>query len=63
MFVTDAILVALMCCKSSVYSWDVVVTRAGDKLFFDKRDGGPLDLLTVNETVTEQVRRGRQSQP
>ena len=45
-----------MCAKSSVYSWDVVFTRQGDKLFIDKRDGGPLDLLTVNETAPDQVR-------
>jgi len=29
-FVTDAILTALMCVKSSVYSWDIVITRAGE---------------------------------
>ena len=29
-FATDAILTALMCFKSSVYSWDVVVTRTGE---------------------------------
>jgi hypothetical protein len=33
----------------------VVLTRVGDKLFIDKRDGGPLDSLTVNETAPEQV--------
>lgn len=54
-FATDAILAALMTAKSSVYSWDVVMTRVGDKLFIDKRDGGPLDLLTVNETAQEQI--------
>lgn len=54
-FVTDSVLSALMCAKSSVYSWDVVFTRTGDKLFIDKRDGGALDLLTVNETAPEQV--------
>lgn len=54
-FITDTILTCLMCVKSSVYSWDVVITRAGDKLFFDKRDGGSLDLLSVNETAPDQI--------
>jgi hypothetical protein len=55
-FVTDSILTTIMCAAKSVYSWDVVVTRVGDKLFFDKREGSSLDLLTVNETAPEQVR-------
>ncbi|KAF8066359.1 EIF3D [Scenedesmus sp. PABB004] len=54
-FATDAILTTIMCAGKSVYSWDVVVTRVGDKLFFDKREGGSLDQLTVNETAPEQV--------
>jgi hypothetical protein len=54
-FVTDSILTTLMCVKSSVYSWDVVITRVGDQLFLDKRDGGPLDLLTANETAPDQL--------
>ena len=37
-FATDGILTTLMCIKSSVYSWDIIVTRVGGKLFFDKRD-------------------------
>lgn len=56
-FVTDSILTTIMCAAKSVYSWDVVVTRVGDKLFFDKREGSTLDLLTVNETAPEQVSR------
>ena len=36
-FATDTVLTTLMCAARSVYSWDVVVTRAGDKLFFDSR--------------------------
>lgn len=58
-FATDAVISSLMCARSSVYSWDVVLTRAGDTLFIDKRDGGPLDLLTVNETAPEQVPEDR----
>lgn len=49
-FATDAILSTLMSAPRSVYSWDVVVQRVGNKLFFDQRDVS-FDLLTVNETA------------
>ncbi|KAI3818730.1 hypothetical protein L1987_12546 [Smallanthus sonchifolius] len=52
-FVTDSILSTLMCASRSVYSWDIVIQRVGNKLFFDKRDGSQLDLLSVNETSQE----------
>ncbi|KAF9610600.1 hypothetical protein IFM89_023488 [Coptis chinensis] len=52
-FATDAILSTLMCAPRSVYSWDIVIQRVGNKLFFDKRDGSQLDLLSVNETSQE----------
>lgn len=52
-FATDAILSTLMCAPRSVYSWDIVVQRVGNKLFFDKRDGSQLDLLSVHETSQE----------
>jgi hypothetical protein len=37
-FATDTILAHLMTCTRSVNPWDIVVTKAGSKLFFDKRD-------------------------
>lgn len=52
-FATDAILATLMCAPRSVYSWDIVIQRVGNKLFFDKRDGSQLDLLPVHETSHE----------
>ncbi|KAK9809722.1 hypothetical protein WJX73_010444 [Symbiochloris irregularis] len=52
-FITDSLLATLMCSPRSVYSWDIVVTRAGDKLFFDKREGSNLDLLSVAETAPD----------
>ncbi|PIA32102.1 hypothetical protein AQUCO_04500001v1 [Aquilegia coerulea] len=52
-FATDSILSTLMCAPRSVYSWDIVVQRVGNKLFLDKRDGSQLDLLSVNETSQE----------
>jgi translation initiation factor 3 subunit D len=54
-FATDAILAALMCAPRSIQSWDIVIQRVGNKLFFDKRDGSQVDLLTVNETAQEQL--------
>lgn len=38
MFATDIILATLMSATRSVNSWDIVVQRISDKLFFDKRD-------------------------
>ncbi|KAJ0252610.1 Eukaryotic translation initiation factor 3 subunit 7 [Hirschfeldia incana] len=58
-FATDAILAALMCAPRSVYSWDLVIQRVGNKLFFDKRDGSPLDLLSVHETSQEPLPEGK----
>ncbi|XP_073975329.1 eukaryotic translation initiation factor 3 subunit d1 [Rhodnius prolixus] len=52
-YATDAILATLMCCTRSNYSWDIVIEKIGDKLFFDKRDNTEFDLLTVNETSVE----------
>ena len=52
-FATDAILATIMCCTRSSYSWDIVIQRVGNKLFFDKRDDSDFDLLTVSETATE----------
>ncbi|KAK0394643.1 hypothetical protein QR680_000853 [Steinernema hermaphroditum] len=53
-FATDVILATLMSSTRSVYSWDIIAHRIGDKLFFDKRDTGgfsnPVDALTVSET-------------
>merc|ERR1712165_207168 len=52
-FATDTILATLMCCTRSIYSWDIVVQKIGDKIFLDKRDNTEFDLLTVSETAAE----------
>lgn len=52
-FATDSIIATLMCAPRSVASWDIVVQRVGNKLFFDKRDESDFDLLTVHETATD----------
>lgn len=52
-FTTDAILSVLMTAPRSLYSWDIVLVREGNKVFLDKRDGGPFDTVTVNENASD----------
>ncbi|KAG8865139.1 hypothetical protein FRB96_000028 [Tulasnella sp. 330] len=52
-YVTDTILSWLMCAPRSVYPWDIIITREEDTLYFDKRDGGPFDFITVNENAAD----------
>lgn len=52
-FATDAIISLLMCTTKSVNPWDIIINKSGDKVFFDKRDGGPLDFLTVDENAID----------
>ncbi|TFK43874.1 eukaryotic translation initiation factor 3 subunit D [Crucibulum laeve] len=52
-YATDVILSVLMCAPRSVYPWDIVIVREGNNLFFDKRDGGPFDTVTVNENAAD----------
>ena len=52
-FATDSILSMLMCAPRSVYSWDIVIIRQGDKIYLDKRDNSSLDMITVNENAAD----------
>lgn len=52
-FATDNILSMLMCAPRSVYSWDLVITRQGNKIYLDKRDGSSLDMISVNENAAD----------
>lgn len=52
-YTTDIILSVLMCAPRSVNPWDIVILREGNNLFFDKRDGGPFDTVTVNENASD----------
>lgn len=54
-FATDNILSLLMCSARSVHPWDIVVTREGNKLYLDKRDGiiSPLNNVSVNENAPD----------
>jgi len=52
-FATDSVLSMLMCSPRSVYPWDIVITRQGNKVFLDKRDNAALDVVTVNENAAD----------
>ncbi|KAH8429721.1 eukaryotic translation initiation factor 3 subunit D [Aspergillus melleus] len=52
-FASSDILSMLMCATRSVYSWDLVIVHQGNKIYFDKRDGASLDLVTVNENAAD----------
>ena len=52
-FATSDILSILMCATRSVYSWDIVVIVSHGHIFFDKRDGSSIDMVTVNENAAD----------
>ncbi|KAL2263709.1 hypothetical protein VTK26DRAFT_5565 [Humicola hyalothermophila] len=52
-FATDSILSMLMCAPRSVYPWDIVIVRQGNKVFLDKRENAALDMVTVNENAAD----------
>jgi hypothetical protein len=45
----------LMCAPRSIFGWDIIVIREGDKVILDKRDGGSsgeyLIIWSVHATV------------
>lgn len=52
-FATESVLSMLMCAPRSVYPWDIVIVRAGNKIFLDKREGSQIDYVSVNENATD----------
>ncbi|ODO03489.1 eukaryotic translation initiation factor 3 subunit D [Cryptococcus wingfieldii CBS 7118] len=52
-FATDSILAVLMSAGRSVNSWDIIIEHRNGQVFFDKRESGPLDYLTVNENAAD----------
>lgn len=52
-YITDSILSVLMCSTRSVYPWDIIITKKDKSIFFDKRDGGSFDFITVNENAAD----------
>ena len=61
-FATDAILATLMTATRSVYSWDIVVQRVGNKLFFDKRDDSEFGKISWHLLI-DWLRAAFSSQP
>ncbi|KAJ1678233.1 hypothetical protein EV182_004498 [Spiromyces aspiralis] len=57
-FATDVVLATLMVAPRTVQPWDIVINRVEDRLYLDKRDGGPLDYLTVNENAVDPPSEG-----
>jgi len=51
-FMTDAMLSALMAMPRALYSWDLVITKSGDQIWFDRRTS-KFDAITVNENSSE----------
>ena len=53
-FATDELMAHLMACTRSVFPWDIYFTRLDNNIVFvDKREDSKIDMLTVNETVTQ----------
>lgn len=52
-FATDSVLSMLMCAPRSVYPWDIVIVKQGNKVYLDKRDNAALDMVTVNENAAD----------
>lgn len=52
-FATDNILSMLMCAPRSVYPWDIIIVRQGNKIYLDKRENAALDMVTVNENAAD----------
>ncbi|KAK4534957.1 hypothetical protein CDCA_CDCA03G0982 [Cyanidium caldarium] len=50
-FATGTVAALLMASTRTCLPWDVIVERRGDALFFDKRRGSQIDLITVNENA------------
>lgn len=54
-FITDTVLVTIMAMNRSVYPWDLQVTKANGKIFFDKLDESSVDQLSMNENNPEHM--------
>jgi translation initiation factor 3 subunit D len=52
-FATDNILSILMCAPRSIYPWDLIIIREGNKIYLDKRDNSTLDIVSVNENAAD----------
>ena len=60
-YATDSILVALMSATRSIYSWDMIITKQGNTIVLDKREGTIFDYISVNENAIEPPTEDKES--
>ena len=60
-FMSDALLTVLMTAPRTVYPWDILISKKGDQLFFDRRAGSTLEYLTNGETAPDPIQEDRDS--
>lgn len=53
-FATDSVLSLLMCSTRTVYPWDIVVKKIGDKVILDKRPGSAFGNLNSDDWINVQ---------
>jgi translation initiation factor 3 subunit D len=59
--ITDTVLAVLMASTRSVYSWDLSITKKGNKLVIDKRENSSLEQLSVNENSMDPPTEDKES--
>ena len=52
-FMSDLALSVIMTAPRSIYPWDIAIVKKGDILFFDRRKGSSLELVTNGETAPD----------
>jgi translation initiation factor 3 subunit D len=52
-FASDSIIALLMTATKSVIPWDIIINKNNGQVFLDKREGGPLDFVSVDENAVE----------
>ena len=50
-FITDIILATIMTSLRANHPWDILITKEGDKIIFDKQPNSTLEMMTVNENA------------
>eukprot|EP00479_Gromia_sphaerica_P006627 TRINITY_DN1943_c0_g1_i1.p3 TRINITY_DN1943_c0_g1~~TRINITY_DN1943_c0_g1_i1.p3 ORF type:complete len:67 (-),score=14.48 TRINITY_DN1943_c0_g1_i1:749-949(-) len=45
----------MTCPNRSVHGWDIIVTKHGETLVFDKRINSKLDFVTVTKTAIQRT--------
>lgn len=52
-FASDSIIALLMTTTKSVIPWDIIINKRDGQVFLDKREGGPLDFVSVDENAID----------